>query len=84
MIRAYSGDQQLGSGSGFLTVIGGKPVVVTVAHVTAGADRFTVAQGGSTQERTARVLGSASCDDLAVLAVNDVSGLEPMLLGSSA
>lgn len=38
---------------------------------------------GNTREREARSLGSASCDDLALLEVEDLAGLEPVTLGSS-
>lgn len=88
MVRVYGGGEPseenlLGTGSGFLTRISGELVVATVAHVPAGATSITVVQGGSTRERAAALLGSASCNDLAVLKVDDLDGLEPVELGKS-
>ena len=55
-------------------------LVVTNAHVVNGGARFAVALRGT--PRRAQLIGVAPCDDLAVLKVDDVAGLEETSLGS--
>ena len=55
-------------------------LIVTNEHVVNGGHTFEVAIGDV--YRPATVLGAAPCDDLAVLQVQDTSGLRTMPLGS--
>ena len=72
-----------GYGSGTGVVLSADGYVVTNAHVVEGASAVTVALAGSSQQRPARVVGRSSCDDLAVLKVDNVDGLTPVTLGHS-
>ena len=51
-------------------------IVVTNAHVVEGGDEFFVATEDDSDARDAELLGSALCEDLAVLEVDDVDGLK--------
>ncbi|HEV2814724.1 MAG TPA: trypsin-like peptidase domain-containing protein [Solirubrobacteraceae bacterium] len=55
-----------------------KGLVVTNFHVVNGASDFEIAVEGA--ERDAEVVGAAPCDDLAVLSVEDASGLKSLRL----
>jgi S1-C subfamily serine protease len=57
-------------------------LVVTNFHVVNGGERFQV--GVLDQPRTARLVAAAPCDDLAVLRVDDASGLKQFPLGSQS
>lgn len=57
--------------------------VLTNAHVVEGASIIKVASANSTKARSARVLGRAQCDDLAVLKVDDTEGLVAAPLGDT-
>ncbi|HEX8123295.1 MAG TPA: trypsin-like peptidase domain-containing protein [Solirubrobacteraceae bacterium] len=57
-----------------------KGLIVTNFHVVNGASDFEVAVDGA--ERDAKVVGAAPCDDLAVLSVEDRSGLKPLKLAT--
>jgi S1-C subfamily serine protease len=65
-----------GSGSGTGVVISKDGYIVTNAHVVQGASAITVAMAGGVDERPARLVGISPCDDLAVLVVDDTSGLK--------
>lgn len=75
-------DAGYGSGTGIMITADG--YIVTNAHVVEGASAVTVAAAGSSQQRPARVVGRSSCDDLAVLKVDNVDGLKPATLGRSS
>src|SRR4051812_2080416 len=66
-------------GTGFV-LDAGKGLVVTNFHVVNGGSTFQVGVDGNL--RDARIAGAAPCDDLAVLAVSDKSGMEDFPLGS--
>jgi S1-C subfamily serine protease len=51
-------------------------IVVTNAHVVEGGDEFFVATEDDDDARQADLLGSALCEDLAVLEVEDTDGLK--------
>ncbi len=57
-------------------------LIVTNHHVVNAGATFTVGLDGG--KRPASIVGSAPCEDLSVLKVNDVAGLETMELGSQA
>jgi serine protease Do len=57
--------------------------IVTNAHVVEGASIIRVTTAGSSRTRPARVVGRSLCDDLAVLKVDNTSGLAEAKLGDS-
>ena len=57
-------------------------LVVTNFHVVNGGEQFQVGVGDS--PRTARLVAAAPCDDLAMLQVDDPSGMRELPLGSQA
>jgi S1-C subfamily serine protease len=73
-----------GQGSGTGIVYSEDGYILTNAHVVSGAAAITVATAGSTRERSARFIGISTCDDLAVIQVSDMDGLEPATLGNSS
>src|SRR4051794_199200 len=66
-------------GTGFV-LDASEGLVVTNFHVVNGGSTFQVGVDGNL--RDARIAGAAPCDDLAVLAVSDHSGMENFPLGS--
>lgn len=74
-------DEAYGSGTGIVMTADG--YILTNAHVVDGAAALTVAASGSNRERPARFVGVSSCDDLAVIKVDDVEGLQPAVFGMS-
>jgi S1-C subfamily serine protease len=72
-----------GQGSGTGIVLSDDGFILTNAHVVQGASAVTVATAGSTKERSARIIGVSTCDDLAVLQVDNTDGLEAAKLGNS-
>jgi S1-C subfamily serine protease len=66
-------------GTGFV-LDAGEGLVVTNFHVVNGGSKLTVGVDGNL--RAARIAGAAPCDDLAVLKVDDTSGMETFPLGS--
>jgi len=62
-----------GAGTGIVLDTAGH--VLTNAHVVAGADTVTVNVGG--QDRSAEVLGGSLVDDIAVLQLDDATGVVP-------
>jgi S1-C subfamily serine protease len=71
-----------GLGSGVVLDKAGN--IVTNAHVAGGATTFQVQVAGDTAPRSARLVGSYPPDDLAVIRVDDPSGLKPARFGDSA
>jgi S1-C subfamily serine protease len=67
------------TGTGFV-LDAGKGLVVTNFHVVNGGKLFAVGVDGDL--RDARIAGAAPCDDLAVLEVEDTSGMRTLPLGS--
>jgi S1-C subfamily serine protease len=66
-------------GTGFV-LDADRGLVVTNFHVVNGGSSFQVGVDGNL--RSAKIAGAAPCDDLAVLAVEDHSGMETFALGS--
>jgi serine/threonine protein kinase/S1-C subfamily serine protease len=69
------------SGSGWV-LDAGKGLIVTNGHVVNVGQSFQVGVNG--QLRTAKLVGDAPCDDLAVLRVTPTNGLRTMPLGSQS
>jgi S1-C subfamily serine protease len=80
LIKAEAGVQAQG-GSGWV-LDAGRGLVVTNFHVVNGGDRFQVGVGD--EPRSAQLVAAAPCDDLAMLRVDDPSGLRAFPLGSQA
>jgi S1-C subfamily serine protease len=78
LIKAAARDRAEG-GSGWV-LDADRGLVVTNFHVVNGAERFEV--GVNDSPRTARLVAAAPCDDLAMLEVDDPSGMRAFPLGS--
>jgi S1-C subfamily serine protease len=59
-------------------------LIVTNSHVATAQPKLTVTLGEETAERPAQVVGVAQCDDLALLRVQDTSGMVTMPLGAQS
>jgi S1-C subfamily serine protease len=70
-----------GTGSGWV-LDAGEGLIVTNAHVVNQGDTFRVVAGG--RARPATVGAAAPCEDLALLRVRDVAGLETAALATGA
>jgi S1-C subfamily serine protease len=80
-VQADVDGQARGRGTGW--VLDAKQgLIVTNHHVVNSGTNFTVGLGQS--KRPATIVATAPCEDLAVLKVNDVAGLETMPLSSQA
>lgn len=77
LIKTASG---LGSG----VVLDSSGNIVTNAHVAGNSTAFQVQVPGDSAPRTARLVGSSPASDLAVIRVDDPSGLVPAKFGDSA
>ena len=73
LITTNQGEVLTGTGSGWV-LDAEEGLIVTNAHVVNQGDRFSVANGG--RSRPATVVGSAPCEDLALLRVRDTRGLK--------
>ena len=71
--------QRVGSGTGWV-LDAKRGLIVTNAHVVNGGSTFEIVAGNKI--RDASIVGAAPCEDLAVLRVEDTSGLETMQLGT--
>jgi len=76
LIRTADG---LGSG----VVLDKKGNIVTNAHVAGNAREFQVQLAGNTSPRSAKLVGTYPADDLAVIRVDNTSGLKPATFGDS-
>ncbi|MEQ1702173.1 MAG: trypsin-like peptidase domain-containing protein, partial [Ilumatobacteraceae bacterium] len=75
---------QEGEGAGTGVVLDTDGHILTNAHVVADATSVTITLAGETTPRTATVVGSNAALDIAVLRVDDTTGLVPAPIGSSA
>jgi len=73
-----------GEGLGSGVVLDKAGNIVTNAHVAGDATTFRVQVAGDAAPRSARLVGSYPPDDLAVIRVDDPSGLRPAHFGDSA
>jgi S1-C subfamily serine protease len=73
-----------GEGLGSGVVLDRSGNIVTNAHVTGNASEFKVQVPGDAAPRSASLVGSYPPDDLAVIRVDDPSGLRPATFGDSA
>jgi len=82
-IRRFLAEASENAGSGWVWNAE-QGLIVTNAHVVNEAARFAVRLGEEDGEREAEVVAVAPCEDLAVLKIEDTSGLRTMPLGSQA
>lgn len=75
---------QEGEGAGTGVVLDTEGHILTNAHVVADATSVTITLAGETTPRMASVVGSNAALDIAVLRVDDTTGLVPAPIGSSA
>ncbi len=75
---------QSGEADGTGIVIDSSGDILTNAHVVSGATSVTVSLHGSSEKRSATVVGSDTSADVAVLRVDDASGLTPATLATSS
>jgi S1-C subfamily serine protease len=76
-------DRIFGAGAGSGVVLSNDGLVLTNAHVVAGADAITVRLSDGA-ERPADLVGTSPSVDIALVRLRDASGLVPARLGSSA
>jgi S1-C subfamily serine protease len=81
LVEALRGDRRTATGSGWV-LDARRGLVVTAAHVVNEGVRYRVGVGG--RARPARLVGSAPCEDLALLRVAGTSGLRAAPLGKGA
>ena len=81
LIEARRGEEKAGTGSGWV-LDAAAGLIVTNAHVINSGTAFKAGVGD--RLRDARVVGAAPCEDLALLRVDDPSGLRTLALGSQA
>ncbi len=79
VINSLVSGRPAGSGTGWV-LDAEQGLIVTNQHVTNAGSTFTVGVGDS--QRPATLVGAAPCDDLALLEVDDTSGLVTLPLGS--
>ena len=81
LVEALRGGRRTATGSGW--VLDAKQgLVVTAGHVINQGERYRVGVGG--QSRDAELVGAAPCEDLALLRVRGVAGLESAQMGTGA
>ncbi|MGH9137752.1 MAG: S1C family serine protease [Acidimicrobiales bacterium] len=73
-----------GAGTGVVIEANGDLLILTNAHVVAGATSIDVKVSGDDDEREATVVASDESSDVAVLEVDDTSGLVPAQLADTA
>ena len=78
LVESLRGAQRTGTGSGWV-LDAGEGLVVTNAHVLNQGDAVRLAAGG--RRRDERVVAAAPCEDVALLRVEDASGLRTARLG---
>lgn len=90
LVEAQVEGEVIGGGTGWV-LDASEGLIVTNAHVVNAGETFQVGVNGGNpdpaadlQRRAATVLSSAPCEDLAILQVDDTSGLEEVELGSQA
>ncbi len=81
LIEALRGDRRTATGSGWV-LDAKRGLVVTAAHVVNEGVRYRLAVDG--QVRPAELVGSAPCEDLALLRVDGAAGLRDAPLGKGA
>jgi S1-C subfamily serine protease len=79
LVISEVGGQRTGNGTGWV-LDGPRGLIVTNAHVVNGGTTFKVEHDRKRQAAT--IVGSAPCEDLAVLRVANTAGLETLALGS--
>lgn len=81
LVRTSVDGELTGSGTGWV-LSATEGLVVTNHHVVGGGSELEIGVGD--ELRPARLVATAPCDDIALLAVGDTSGLEAIPLGSQS
>jgi S1-C subfamily serine protease len=81
VVTTLTGGEPAGSGTGWV-LDADQGLIVTNNHVTNGGTAWRV--GVDDDERDARLVGAAPCEDLALLQVDDTSDLVTLPLGSQS
>jgi S1-C subfamily serine protease len=81
LVEALRGERRTATGSGWV-LDAGEGLVVTAAHVVNEGTRYRLAIDG--QARPAELVGSAPCEDLALLRVDGAAGLRDAPLGKGS
>jgi S1-C subfamily serine protease len=76
-------DRAVGLGTGWV-LDADEGLIVTNAHVANAWNAFDVRLGDEDRRRPAKIVGTAPCEDLAVLRVEDTEGLETVPLSRQA
>ncbi|MCU1459123.1 MAG: peptidase and chymotrypsin/Hap [Actinomycetia bacterium] len=83
-VVTIKGTTDQGSQAGTGIVISNDGEILTNAHVVEGTNSIRVTPAGSTQSRSAKVVGADAGQDLALVKVTDTSGLVSATLGDSS
>ena len=81
LITTSLDDQPVSGGTGWV-LDAEEGLIVTNSHVVSGGDSHDVKLGNETKSRSAKVLGAAPCEDLALLRVKNRRGMKTLSLGS--
>lgn len=73
----------VGTSSGVVFAYQGKLYILTNLHGVQGASKIELFAEGDDRGRPARLVGHSACDDLAVLALSDTTGLTPASFAST-
>jgi putative serine protease PepD len=80
----YQSGRSSGTASGTGIILTANGLVVTNAHVVAGATSVQVTVAGESTPRAATVIGSDTAADIALVQITGASGLTPAELGNSS
>jgi S1-C subfamily serine protease len=82
IISTFNYQSESGAGTGIVLTSNGE--VITNNHVVNGATAISVTDVGNGKTYTAKVVGYDSTDDIAVLQLQDASGLKTATIGNSS
>ncbi len=82
-VSAFLAGQPAGGGTGWV-LDADDGLIVTNQHVVNAGDEMKIGVAGDEEPRSATVVGGSPCEDLAVLKIDDNSGLEEFELGSQS
>jgi S1-C subfamily serine protease len=82
-VNAFVGGQAAGGGTGWV-LDADDGLIVTNQHVVNAGDELRIGVAGDDDLRPASVVGGAPCEDLAVLKIDDNTGLKEFELGSQS
>lgn len=83
-LNPFGSGQVATKAAGTGMILNSSGLVLTNAHVIAGATNITVAFDGKTSTHTAKLVGEDAAKDVALIQVKGVSGLPTVTLGNSS